>query len=501
MPSSYIIGRVSHKSSGQSGLSEAGQYTTCKEFISNVLTKVPLGQQCYPDGNAPGYFFDRAHTAWRIGFNQRPAAFALNRVLKRGDHVVTYSIDRCFRSVKAFCDQIQDWEKRGIYFHSVTENLNFDTAEGKMMARMLAVFAEYYSDLISERTKEAVAIKRLTGKPAQSKAKDKWQASEVYMSSKPEVNKLLKPGRVFMYNRCSHIDSQISGLGMEAQRSGNLKYAERLISVRMGMALQYEPYEDESISAFSVPFSERPAGKQLLEIVQPGDVIIVYRLDRMFRNVGDAVRVCEALAAKDIAIHIVQSGIDTLSIHGQMMLAIFTAFANFESSFKSRRIKEAMQAAKAQGRPLNREIPRYSRVARDRATGHKKLVYDYSKMTDIATVYLCRFALDMTIPQSSDVINAIHCSRTKTKPLRLPWRKPWNMKYTQRSANDFIALRDKLPPSAIESCLVEAITALTTEIDPVYLTCCSPEFPVPRAMERIQDHLDAVGISLPLSQK
>lgn len=79
------------------------------------------------------------------------------------DHVnvvVVYKTDRLTRKQRHLYQLLEDiFEKKGVGFKSVTEPFDTTTAMGKGFLGMLGVFAQLEGDLISERTKEALAYK------------------------------------------------------------------------------------------------------------------------------------------------------------------------------------------------------------------------------------------------------------------------------------------------------------------------------------------------------
>jgi len=79
------------------------------------------------------------------------------------DHVnvvVVYKTDRLTRKQRHLYQLLEDiFEKKGIGFKSVTEPFDTTTAMGKGFLGMLGVFAQLEGDLISERTREALAYK------------------------------------------------------------------------------------------------------------------------------------------------------------------------------------------------------------------------------------------------------------------------------------------------------------------------------------------------------
>jgi len=72
--------------------------------------------------------------------------------LQRGDKVIVFRLDRISRSTIDLANLIKTFEKKEISFISAKENINIGTASGKLFVGMLGLFAEFESNLISERT-------------------------------------------------------------------------------------------------------------------------------------------------------------------------------------------------------------------------------------------------------------------------------------------------------------------------------------------------------------
>ena len=88
---------------------------------------------------------------------------ALDAVCKRRGALVVYSLSRLARSTKDAIGIAERLDKAGADFVSLTESIDTTTAAGKMIFRMLAVLAEFERDLVSERTRAALAHKRKNG--------------------------------------------------------------------------------------------------------------------------------------------------------------------------------------------------------------------------------------------------------------------------------------------------------------------------------------------------
>ena len=107
-------------------------------------------------------------------------------------------------------------------------------------------------------------------------------------------------------------------------------------------------------------FSEKMSGRSTdqreqlalaLDFVREGDTLVVTRLDRLARSVGDLHRIIERLTAKGVAFRCLnQSGVDTDTSTGRLMLAVLGAVACFESDIRAERQREGVEKAKAAGK-------------------------------------------------------------------------------------------------------------------------------------------------------
>ena len=89
--------------------------------------------------------------------------------LRRGDVVVVWKLDRLARSLKHLVELVADFEKRGIGLKSIQENIDTETASGKLFLHIFGALAEFERELIRERTlaglKAAAERGRKGGRP------------------------------------------------------------------------------------------------------------------------------------------------------------------------------------------------------------------------------------------------------------------------------------------------------------------------------------------------
>jgi DNA invertase Pin-like site-specific DNA recombinase len=113
-------------------------------------------------------------------------------------------------------------------------------------------------------------------------------------------------------------------------------------------------YVDEGVSG-GIPLAERPQGFRLLSDAQPGDVIVVVKLDRLFRSVADAAMTLATWAKQDVQLVSLTEGFDMTTIYGRAMAQMASVFAELERGM----IRERTQAALDQKRKNGEKISRF----------------------------------------------------------------------------------------------------------------------------------------------
>jgi site-specific DNA recombinase len=79
---------------------------------------------------------------------------------KQIDAIVTYKLDRMFRSTVDALESTKKFDKWGVSFHSLQENLDTKSAMGKFYFTLTAALAEMERGIVAERTKAALSHKR-----------------------------------------------------------------------------------------------------------------------------------------------------------------------------------------------------------------------------------------------------------------------------------------------------------------------------------------------------
>jgi DNA invertase Pin-like site-specific DNA recombinase len=85
-----------------------------------------------------------------------------------------------------------------------------------------------------------------------------------------------------------------------------------------------------------------------IDYAREGDVLLVTRMDRLARSMGDLKNIVDQLNAKSVGFRALQQGaIDTTRSDGRLMLNILASFAEFETDIRKERQLEGIAKAKA----------------------------------------------------------------------------------------------------------------------------------------------------------
>jgi DNA invertase Pin-like site-specific DNA recombinase len=95
------------------------------------------------------------YSAFKFSFSKRPQGKILMQLLESGDHIVFARVDRFARLKRDFENQLHEWKQKGVTVHFADIGLDLSTPIGSMMASMLAVIAQYFSESLSERVRMA----------------------------------------------------------------------------------------------------------------------------------------------------------------------------------------------------------------------------------------------------------------------------------------------------------------------------------------------------------
>jgi DNA invertase Pin-like site-specific DNA recombinase len=105
-------------------------------------------------------------------------------------------------------------------------------------------------------------------------------------------------------------------------------------------------YEDRVSGAKAA----RPGLATVMEVARAGDVLAVWRLDRLSRSLHDLILIARKLEETEIGLISLQEKIDTSSSGGKLIFHMFGALSEFERNVIRERTQAGLSAARARGR-------------------------------------------------------------------------------------------------------------------------------------------------------
>lgn len=96
--------------------------------------------------------------------------------------------------------------------------------------------------------------------------------------------------------------------------------------------------------------SQRTELDKLLEQVRAGDVIVIWKLDRLGRSLKHLVSLVGELMEREVGLKSLSDPIDTTNSQGRLVFNIFASLAEFERDLISERTQTGLKAARARGR-------------------------------------------------------------------------------------------------------------------------------------------------------
>lgn len=152
--------------------------------------------------------------------SDRPQLAAMQQILRDGDVIYIYKLDRLGRSLKHLLEMTSDFEKRGIGLVSINDHIDTTTAQGRLIFNIFASLAEFERDLIRERTRSGLEAARARGRKggrsrglSKEAEKTAMLAQTLYNERKLGVNEIaadLKISKMTLYKYLRHRGVEIN---------------------------------------------------------------------------------------------------------------------------------------------------------------------------------------------------------------------------------------------------------------------------------------------------
>jgi len=110
----------------------------------------------------------------------------------------------------------------------------------------------------------------------------------------------------------------------------------------------------------------------LIDMIGKGDKLVVWKLDRLARNLNDLTTIVESLRDKGASLEILDQKIDTATATGKAFLQMLGVFAEFETEIRKERQLAGIAKAKAEGKYRGKQpsiAPEKVRELKDKGMG------------------------------------------------------------------------------------------------------------------------------------
>jgi DNA invertase Pin-like site-specific DNA recombinase len=128
---------------------------------------------------------------------------------------------------------------------------------------------------------------------------------------------------------------------------------------------------------------DRPGLATCLQALQPGDTLVVWKLDRLGRNLKHLISVVDDLQQRQVGFKVLAGAgvqIDTTTADGRLVFGIFAALAEFEAELIRERTRAGLAVARARGRrggrprKITKEVLRTAMAALSAQTTSARIV-------------------------------------------------------------------------------------------------------------------------------
>jgi len=389
----YCYVRVSDERSTLSGLSTEAQKIAALRYAETIDDT--LAETRYPaDEKHGGVYADYSTSAYSVRFAGRMAGRELTQVLKPGDHLIFFSIERGFRNTEDFLINLRKWMNRGVNVHFIREQFNIASANGQLLATIIAALAQWQSQVRSERRREASITaqeKREGTRPRRKKEvpkQDRIKPWKGLVLPEKAVEEKAVVGTIYSYARLSKLDGD-ARQSLDGQKTICDKHAAYLMASNPGLQ-RGDHFEDCAVSAYKIDLRRREHGSLMNQQLKSGDVVVVSRLDRAWRRLSDMLNTVQDWTKQGVTIYFCDMGVDTKSFIGKFFMQLLATFAELESSMKSMHTKQAIAAARALGRVCNPKLLVGTKAVNRRDSNgvmRKMLAFDHETIREMRVMH------------------------------------------------------------------------------------------------------------------
>jgi DNA invertase Pin-like site-specific DNA recombinase len=137
----------------------------------------------------------------------------------------------------------------------------------------------------------------------------------------------------------------------------------------------------------------RPELQRLLDHLRKGDVLVVWKLDRLSRSLRDVLTIMERIQEAKAGFRSLTEAIDTTTPAGRMMMQMIGSFAEFERAMLRERTRAGLESARHEGRIGGRRpklLPQQQTEVVKMVTQGKKTAADAARLFNVHPATISR---------------------------------------------------------------------------------------------------------------
>ena len=151
--------------------------------------------------------------------------------------------------------------------------------------------------------------------------------------------------------------------------------------------------------------AERIGLADAVAYAREGDILVVWRLDRLGRSLKHLIETITSLSERGIGFKSITESIDTTTSGGKLIFHIFGALAEFERDIIRERTQAGLTAARARGRKGGRPrvlTPKKAQMAQALYNDKTNTINDICRTLNISRATLYRYLSSQNTPPSTD---------------------------------------------------------------------------------------------------
>ncbi|MDV3560374.1 resolvase [Elizabethkingia anophelis] len=146
---------------------------------------------------------------------------------------------------------------------------------------------------------------------------------------------------------------------------------------------------------------------KLIEHLRKGDIVVVYKLDRLGRSLKHLLELVDLFNRKEVGLQSISDSIDTTTPQGRLFFNISASFAEFEKDLIRERTKAGLDAARARGRKggrrsgMSKEAERKAILVEAYYKEGKMSIIEISKEVGVSKMTLYKYLRYRNVPIGS----------------------------------------------------------------------------------------------------